>query len=145
MGKLQSVSRIPTIIGASHVAADLWAARFAQRSGYNNGLLSCPSITLFQFFEQLLFQVPARCFLNRAPLCCYCFLLRLAFSSCPWLGHLRQVPDLRPMSADFSLFWFCVRIHENNRLRFVSRHHTFIDSSFGFRHCINSCSFVVSK
>src|SRR6266571_2656615 len=120
MGKLQSVSRIPTIIGASHVAADLWAARFAQRSGYNNGLLSCPSITLFQFFEQLLFQVPARCFLNRASLCCYCFLLRQAFSSCPWLCHLRQVPDLRPMRAHFSLF-----------------------SSFVIS--FNSCSFVVKK
>src|SRR5213593_2538398 len=137
MGKLQSVSRIPTIIGASHVAADLWAARFAQRSGYNNGLLSCPSITLFQFFEQLLFQVPARCFLNSAPLCCYCFLLRLAFSSCPWLCHLRQVPDLRPMSADFSLFWFCVRIHK--KLNAAYSQSSLRNSSFGFRHCINSC------
>ena len=85
MGKLQSVSRIPTIIGASHVAADLWAARFAQRSGYNNGLLSCPSITLFQFFEQLLFQMPTGCLFNRASLYCYCFLFRLTFSPCPAL------------------------------------------------------------
>src|SRR5438445_5090725 len=103
MGKLQSVSRIPTIIGASHVAADLWAARFAQRSGYNNGLLSCPSITLFQFFEQLLFQVPAGCFLNRASLCCYSFLFRLAFSPCSWFDELRRVSDRWSVRADFSL------------------------------------------
>src|SRR5438132_11478062 len=103
MGKLQSVSRIPTIIGASHVAADLWAARFAQRSGYNNGLLSCPSITLFQFFEQLLFQMPAGCFLNCASLCCYGLLLRMAFLPRSCLQGFRQMRDLWSLHADFSL------------------------------------------
>jgi hypothetical protein len=112
MGKLQSVSRIPTIIGASHVAADLWAARFAQRSGYNNGLLSCPSITLFQFFEQLLFQMPTGCLLNRPPLSSHRVLFRLAFSPCSRLAALRQVPDLRPVLPNFSFSGFCVRIHE---------------------------------
>jgi hypothetical protein len=55
--------------------------------------------------------MPAGCFLNRAPLRCYRFLLRLAFSPCSWFVELWQVPDLRPSRADFSLLWFCVRIH----------------------------------
>jgi hypothetical protein len=69
------------------------------------------SLALFQFFEQLLFQMPARCLFNCAPLCHYGFLFHLAFSPCSWFDRLRQVPDLWPMRADFSLFWFCVRIH----------------------------------
>src|ERR1044071_8579262 len=53
----------------------------------------------------------ARCFLNGAPLCCYPFLFRVAFSPGSWFGRLRQVPDLWPERADFSLLWLCVRIH----------------------------------
>lgn len=66
---------------------------------------------LFQFPEQLLFQMPARCLFDCASLCCYGFLLCLAFSPCSWFGGLRQVLYLRPIRAHFSLFWFCVRIH----------------------------------
>jgi hypothetical protein len=75
---------------------------------------SWPLFILFKFLEQLLFQMAARCLFNRASLCCYRFLFCLAFSPCLWFGGLRQVPDLRPMRAHFSLFWFCVGIHEKS-------------------------------
>src|SRR5882762_402717 len=52
------------------------------------------SFALFEILEQLLFQVAACRLLNCAPLGCYRFFLRLTFSRCPWLGRLRQVPDL---------------------------------------------------
>lgn len=92
----------------------------------------------FQFLEQLLSQMPACCLFYCATLCCYRFLLRLAFLPCSRLGGLRHMPDLRPIHAHFSLFWFCVRIHRKftalcSRASFLSllRH-----SSFGFRHFI---------
>src|SRR5947199_2302878 len=109
MGKPQSISRVRSFINAP-VAAALWTARFALRSGYTQSEAMALFI-LFQFLEQLLFQMPARCLFDCASLCHYRFFLHLAFSSCSWFGGLRQVLYLRPIRTDFSLFWFCVRIH----------------------------------
>jgi len=67
---------------------------------------------LVQLFEQLLFQIAARCFLIARRSAATAFLFRVAFSACPWLDGLRQVPDLRPIRANFSLLWFRVRIHQ---------------------------------
>src|SRR5437667_224415 len=65
--------------------------------------------------------MPARCFLNRTPLCRYRFFLRLAFSPCSWFSGLRQVPDLRPERADFSFVWLCVRIHGESLAFLISK------------------------
>src|SRR5437870_9144177 len=70
------------------------------------------SFALFQFPDQLLFQMAARRLFDRAPLCYYRFLLFLAFSPCSRLDGLRNVSDLRPLGADLSLLWLCVRVHE---------------------------------
>jgi len=110
MGKPQSISRVRSFINALPVAAALWAARFALRSGYTQSEVMALFI-FFQFLEQLLFQMPARCLFDCASLCCYRFFLCLAFSSCSWFGSLREVLYLRPIRAHFSLFWFCIRIH----------------------------------
>jgi len=85
MGKLQSVSRIPTIIGASHVAADLWAARFASEAATTTVCCHVLQSRSSQFFEQLLFQMPTGCLFNRAPLSSHRVLFRLAFFPCPAL------------------------------------------------------------
>ena len=74
------------------------------------------SFALVQVFKQLLLQMPTRCFFDRTSLCCYAFFFHLAFSTCSWLGCVRHVPDLRPARADFSLFWFCVGIHDSNEV-----------------------------
>ena len=111
MGKPQSISHVHSIINASPVAAALWTARFALPSGFTQSE-AMPLFILFEFLEQLLFQMRARCFFDCASLCHYGFLLCLAFSSCSRLGGVRQVPDLRPMRSHFSLFWFCVRIYQ---------------------------------
>jgi hypothetical protein len=110
MGMPQSISRVRSFINAPPLAAALLAARFALRSGYTQWEVMALFI-FFQFLEQLLFQMPARCLFDCASLCHYCFLLHLAFSWCSWFGGLRQVLYLRPIRAHSSLFWFCVWIH----------------------------------
>ncbi len=105
MGKPQSISRLRSFINAPPVAAALWAARFALPSGYTQSEVMALFI-FFQFLEQLLFQMLARCLFDCASLCCYGFLLCLAFSPCSRVDSLRQVPHLRPLRAHFSLFWF---------------------------------------
>jgi hypothetical protein len=79
-----------------------------------------------------------RSLFDRATLGGYPLLLGLTFAPCSRLHRLRHVPDLGPVRADVSLFWFCVRIHENltllvgdknKRDRGVSRHN-FIDRRF---------------
>ena len=72
------------------------------------------SVTLLQFLEQLLLQMASRCLFDCAPLRCDRFLLRLAFSRCSQLSGLRNVSDLWPMRAHFSLVGFCVRIHQTS-------------------------------
>ena len=110
MEKPQNISRVRSFMKAPPVAAALWAAHFALRSGYTQSEVMALFI-LVEFLEQLLLQMPARCLFNCASLCHYRFFLHLAFSSCSWFGGLRQVLYLRPIRAYFSLFWFCVRIH----------------------------------
>jgi len=82
------------------------ANRLQQRS------LAKPSTGLFEFAQQLLFQMPARGFFDRAPLCCYAYLFRLTLSPRSWFHRLRHVPNLRPKSAGPFLLWFRVWIHE---------------------------------
>ena len=79
MGKPQSISRVRSFINAPTVAATLWAARFALPSGFTQSEAMALFI-FFQFLEQLLFQMPARCLFDCAPLCYYRFFLHLAFS-----------------------------------------------------------------
>jgi hypothetical protein len=105
MGKPQNISRVRSFINTPPVAAALWAARFALRSGYTQSEVMALFI-FFQFLEQLLFQMPARCLFDCASLCHYSFFLCLAFSPCSRVGSLRQVPHLRALRAHFSLFWF---------------------------------------
>jgi hypothetical protein len=82
--------------------------------------------------------MPPRGLFDCAPLCGYAFLVCLTLSACSRFHRLGHVPDLWPLRADLSLFWFCVRIHEclalavgdkNYRNRGVSRH-KFIDKRF---------------
>jgi hypothetical protein len=42
----------------------------------------------------------------------YSLLLGLAFPPCSRFHRLRHVADLWASRADFSLFWFCVRVHD---------------------------------
>ena len=98
-------------LAVSPVVAALWAARFAQRSGYRN-CYAKSSIFLFEFAQQLLLQMSPRSLFDRATLGGYPLLLRLTFVPCSRFHRLRHVPDLWPARADVSLFWFCVRIHE---------------------------------
>ena len=124
-------------LAVSPVVAALWAARFAQRSGYSN-CYAKSSVSLVEFAQQLLLQMSPRSLFDRATLGGYALLLRLTFAPCSRFHRLRHVPDLGPARADVSLFWFCVRIHEclalpvgdkNKRNRGVSRHN-FIDRRF---------------
>ena len=137
MATLQSTSQISSLIGGFPVVSALWAARFAQRSGYRNRYATS-SISLFEFAQQLLLQMSSRSLFDRATLGGYPLLLRLTFAPCSRFHRLRHVPDLWPSRADVSLFWFCERIHEclallvgdkNNRNRGVLRHN-FIDRRF---------------
>jgi hypothetical protein len=81
--------------------------------------VSWPSVTLCDFLEQLLLQMAARCLFDCAPLCRDRFLLRLAFSPCSQLSGLRNVSDLWPMRAHFSLVGLRVRIHGGNLALFI--------------------------
>ena len=69
-------------------------------------------LSLIEFAQQLLLQMSPRSLFDRATLGGYALLLRLTFPPCSRFHRLRHVPDLGPMRADVSLFWFCVRIHE---------------------------------
>ncbi len=79
------------------------------------------SASLFHLFEQLLFQMTAHRFFDRAPLSCHSFFLRLALSSRPALYGTWQVRNLRSLRTDFSFLWFRVRIHEQNASASYSR------------------------
>ena len=98
-------------LAVSPVGAALWAARFAQRSGYRN-CNAKSSVSLVEFAQQLILQISPRSLFDRATLGGYPLLLRLTFAPCSRFNRLRHVPDLGPARADVSLSWFCVRIHE---------------------------------
>jgi len=85
--------------------------RFAQRSGYSDCYAKF-LVVLFEFAQQLLFQMSPRSLLYRATLSGYALLLRLTFAPCSRFQRLRYVPDPGPARADLSLSWFCLRIHE---------------------------------
>jgi len=104
--------------GAFHSLSKRLSARFAQRSACSNRYAKS-SVGLFEFPQQLLFQMSPRGLFDRAPLCDYAFLLRVTFPSCSWFHRLRHVPDFRPLPADLSLLWFCVWIHKNLALQLV--------------------------
>src|SRR6476659_4308476 len=118
----------------AHCRRRLKATRFARRSGYGD-CFAKSSVSLVEFAQQLLLQMPPRSLLDRATLSDYALLLRLTFAPCSRFHRLGQVPDFGTTRADVSLFWFCVRIHEclalpvgnkNKRNRIASRHN-FID------------------
>src|SRR6266576_3663544 len=112
MATLQSyLTGVIAHLAVSPVVAALWAARFAQRSGYRN-CYAKPSVSLFEFAQQLLLQMSPRSLVDRATLGGYPLLLCLTFAPCSRLHRLRHVPDLGPQRPDISLFWFCVRIHK---------------------------------
>src|SRR5215475_13939284 len=75
------------------------------------------SIRLVEFTQQLLFQMSPRSLFDRPTLDNYALLLCLAFPRCSRFHRLRDVPDLWAARADFSLFWFCIRIHDCFALR----------------------------
>ena len=77
-----------------------------------DSLVLASSFALFQFFEQLLFQVATRRLFDCAPLSCYSVFLCLTFSSRPALYGTRQVRNLRSLRTDFPFLRFCVGIHE---------------------------------
>jgi hypothetical protein len=79
---------------------------------YPESLIPFLSIRLFEFAQQLLLQMSPRSFLDRATLSGYPLLLCLPFAARPRFHRLRHVPDPGATRADFSFFWFCVRIHE---------------------------------
>jgi len=100
--------------------------------------LLCKILSLVDFAQQLLLQMTPRSLFDRATLSDYALLLRVTFAPCSRFHRLRHVPDLGPVRADVSLFWFCVRIQEclaltvrdkNNRNRRVLLHN-FIDRRF---------------
>jgi len=70
------------------------------------------SIRLVEFALQLLLQMSPRSLFDRATFVNYSLLLCLAFPPCSWFHRLRHVADLWASRADFSLFWFCVRVHD---------------------------------
>jgi hypothetical protein len=115
----------------------VWASRFATRIGYGNRYAQS-SGPFVEFAQQLFFQMAPRSLFYRATLGDHALLFCLTFPPCSRFHSLRHVPDLGPMCADVSLFWFCVRIHEysalpvgdkNKKNRGVSRHN-FIDRRF---------------
>jgi hypothetical protein len=86
------------------------------------------SFALFQFFEQLLFQMATRGLFNRTPLGSHGFFLCMAFSSRPALCGTWQVRNLRSLRTDFSLLRFRIGIHEET-LKFLIRDKKDGDSS----------------
>jgi hypothetical protein len=62
-----------------------------------------------------------RSLFDRATLGGYAFLVRLTLSACSRFHRLRQMPDLWPLRADLSLFWFCVWIHQNLALQLMTK------------------------
>ena len=123
----------------------------------NKGANDAASFTLIEFAQQLLLQVSPRSFLYRATLSGYLLLLRLTFAPCSRFHRLRHVPNPGPARADVSLFWFCVRIHEEsttNRhkltrtggachsVRAVPLATVQYRTRQSHRPCINLCSFV---
>ena len=100
--------------------------------------LLCKILSRVEFAQQLLLQMSPRSLFDRATLGGNALLLSLTFAPRSRFHRLRHVPDLGPMRADVSLFWFRVRVHErlalpvghkNKRNRAVSRHN-FIDRRF---------------
>ncbi len=84
--------------------------RFANRNA-KVSLVLASLFALFQFFEQLLFQVATRCLFDCAPLGCYGFFLCTAFSSRPALCGTWQVGNLRSLRTDLAFLRFGVGIH----------------------------------
>ena len=84
--------------------------RFANRNA-KVSLVLASSFALFQFFEQLLFQVATRCLFDCAPLSCHGFFLCTAFSSRPALCGTWQVGNLRSLRTDLAFLRFGVGIH----------------------------------
>ena len=74
--------------------------------------LLCKILSLVDFAQQLFLQMTPRSLFDRATLSDYALLLRVTFAPCSRFHRLRHVPDLGPVRADVSLFWFCVRIHD---------------------------------
>jgi hypothetical protein len=110
-------------------------------------LLAKHSFPLLDLLLQLLFQMTARGFLDSPPLGCYCLLLRLALSACPWFNGMRDVRDLRSPGTGVSLVWFGVRIHGEYYRCFVIlpssfiRHSTFVLRHFTIRvHLLSAAS-----
>jgi hypothetical protein len=66
-------------LAVSPVVAALWAARFAQRSGYRN-CNAKSSVSLVEFAQQLILQISPRSLFDRATLGGYPLLLRLTFA-----------------------------------------------------------------
>jgi len=85
--------------------------RGRQRSGYRNCYAKF-SAALVEFALQLPLQMSPRSLFDRATFVNYSLFLGLAFPPCSWFHRLRHVADLWASRADFSLFWFCIRIHE---------------------------------
>jgi hypothetical protein len=78
----------------------------------NKGANDAASVALVEFAQQLLLQMSPRSLFDRATFVGYSLLLCLAFPPGSRFHKLRHVPDLWASRADFSLFWFCARIHE---------------------------------
>ena len=99
----QSVNALVARIGVSRLS--YWRRR----------MIPVLLIHAFEFAQQLLLQISPRGLLDRASLCGYGFLLSLTLLPCSRFHKLRRVPDLRSLRTGFSLFWFRVRIHRNQR------------------------------
>ena len=136
MATLQTFPSSPRLVGGA-LRTRLRSATARQAAKRLQKLL-CKILSLVEFAQQLLLQMSPRSLFDRATLGGYALLLRLTFAPCSRFHRLRHVPDLGPMRADVSLFWFRVRIHEclallgwnkNKRNRGVSRHN-FIDRRF---------------
>src|SRR5205823_7511940 len=65
-----------------------------------DSLVLASSFALFQFFEQLLFQVATRRLFDCAPLSCHGFFLCMAFSSRPAFCGTWQVGNLRSLRSE---------------------------------------------